>query len=510
MRVKGATVKEFKRFHDLTIEGIPESARVVVLAGPSGQGKSSLFDAFIMWQRTRYLGWREIPAYYDRNASAMPPPPTPQRTSVDFYDGDIAGNRDRVKKAFYFRTAYRNEPEIGGGLAGLARPDMDQPRFQRMIEADVSVSRNYQWLVSGAFDDVFEHVSPETPVGEWRNSIIGDLQAAMQRLFPNLILNGLGSPFRDPTFRFTKGAASGYRYENLSGGEKAAFDLLLDMIVRRQDYDDTVFCIDEPEAHVSPRLHAQLLDEIFSLVPKAGQLWLATHAIGMLRHAKEIGDRDPGTVVFLDFGDQDFDRLVTLRPVVPNRAFWDSALQIALADFAQLVAPRILVVCEGNPAASVPGKNADHDALCYNTIFGDTKPDAKFVSAGSSSEVARDRLGVAKTLPAIVSGTSIIQLIDRDDHSANDIAEFQRKGISVLSRRHIESYLWADEILIALCEEKGAKEEVPNVLADKEKALSDSRKRGNQADDIKSAAGPIFTAISPSYSSSGSRSMRSA
>jgi len=38
-------VKSFKRFHDLVISDLPASARLIVLAGPNGTGKSSLFDA---------------------------------------------------------------------------------------------------------------------------------------------------------------------------------------------------------------------------------------------------------------------------------------------------------------------------------------------------------------------------------------------------------------------------------------------------------------------------------
>jgi hypothetical protein len=38
----------------------------------------------------------------------------------------------------------------------------------------------------------------------------------------------------------------------LSGGEKAAFDLLLDLVIKRREFNDTVFFIDEPEAHMSP------------------------------------------------------------------------------------------------------------------------------------------------------------------------------------------------------------------------------------------------------------------
>ena len=41
MKFKRATIKDFKRFTHLTIQGISETARLIMLAGPNGCGKSS-------------------------------------------------------------------------------------------------------------------------------------------------------------------------------------------------------------------------------------------------------------------------------------------------------------------------------------------------------------------------------------------------------------------------------------------------------------------------------------
>ena len=45
MKIKSIKLKDFKRFTDLTIEGLPETAKLVVMIGPNGCGKSSVFDA---------------------------------------------------------------------------------------------------------------------------------------------------------------------------------------------------------------------------------------------------------------------------------------------------------------------------------------------------------------------------------------------------------------------------------------------------------------------------------
>ena len=46
MRITKVELKNFKRFTDLTIDGIPTDAKLVLLIGSNGSGKSSVFDAF--------------------------------------------------------------------------------------------------------------------------------------------------------------------------------------------------------------------------------------------------------------------------------------------------------------------------------------------------------------------------------------------------------------------------------------------------------------------------------
>jgi len=59
------------------------------------------------------------------------------------------------------------------------------------------------------------------------------------------------------------------------------------------------------------------------------------------------------------------------------------SLQVALADLSELVAPKMIVVCEGDSA----GKNADHDATCYNRIFSSEFPRRSLFPGGNSHDV---------------------------------------------------------------------------------------------------------------------------
>jgi hypothetical protein len=115
----------------------------------------------------------------------------------------------------------------------------------------------------------------------------------------------------------------------------------------------------------------------------------------------------------------------------------------------------------------------------------------KFISAGNAHDVASDRLGLLTALPQIAS-ISVRRLIDRDDHSPTDCADLANRGIETLGRRHIESYLYDDEILTALCVSLGQSAAVVDVLADKATAIAGLASRGKPNDDIKSAAGEIF------------------
>jgi len=490
MKVREIRLTHFKRFTNTTITDIPATAKLVLLAGPNGIGKSSLIDAVYHWHGRSWAqrgGWDEN--YHVKQLVGVNRQ-WGNNIEVDFHP-PVPATEDGRRKAVYVRSAYRNDPEFQLHSLTQVEAATRETRFARLIDNDMTVSRNYQRLVSQGFEDVFERAAPELTMGQFREQVIGDIRDAMKRLFPELVLNSLGNPLRQGTFKFDKGDSKAFLYMNLSGGEKAAFDLLLDLLIKRREFDDTVFFIDEPEAHVGTALQGALLDELVRAVPDNSQLWLATHSIGMMRKARQIGEAHPGSVAFIDFEGANFDLPTVLRPTQPDRPFWKRAMQLALDDLAGYVAPEQVVLCEGGYLDG----GSNFDAECYNTIFAAEFPAAVFLGAGSSNDIQNDPRGVARLVRALAQDVQVRRVIDRDDRTDAEITTLQGQGVRVLTRRHIESYLLDDDVLTRLCQELGNAAHAPQLLAAKAGALADSVAANGPADDLKRIAGNIYNRV---------------
>ena len=190
---------------------------------------------------------------------------------------------------------------------------------------------------------------------------------------------------------------------------------------------------------MNTKLQAELLSVLYGLIPENCQLMLATHSIGMMRRARDIEAEHSGSVVFLDFGDRDFDQPQVIDPVKPDRAFWKKVHKVALDDLAALVAPRRVVICEGHPKTDRPVRNHSHDAQCYERIFEAEFPETRFVSMGNDREISGDKRGLAQALLSLVDGLEVVRLIDRDDRSGQEVTDAQNAASRVLSRRNLES-----------------------------------------------------------------------
>ena len=481
MKIKKIILEGFRRFKKLTIKGLPEEARLVVMVGPNGSGKSSVFDALLRFKdRKAGHSTRTVNSYLVRF----------DMSGVDFTEPKIEfhtepNTQDAWIRSVHMRSAYRNDLiDNPDGLVSSSRPLTSQRRFYILSENDQAVASNYgrllnQWIEFGsAVEKRGENM------GEIQDKIFGKLRDAMEELFKEqqLILSGLGSPKDNRIFEFDKGTNRELSYENLSSGEKASLDLILDIIVAKAEFNDTVFCIDEPEAHIHTKLQGPLLEQLYKLIPCNSQLWIATHSIGMVRKARDLWRKDKNSVVFLDFGKDDFDKPVKLKPTQPDSDFWARVYEVALGDLAELVLTEWTVFCESKGV----------DSECYQNIFKSRYPDLHFVPLEDKGNVIKTVKASNLALGKIAKSAMVIGIVDQDDATPEDVKRRKKEGIRTLSRRTIESFLLDDGVLTKLCQDYDKSDKVNDLLAAKQEALDKHNLKPD--DNLKAIVQPIHGA----------------
>ncbi len=491
MKIKSISFRKFKRFENLQINAIPETAKLVVLTGPNGSGKSSLFEGFNLWSRQRRGQGGFDPAYHARDVTE-PEPTIREGIKIEFHDF-IQNNHEfeNYKKSFYIRSAYRHEADFtSSGVNGVS-DILDSPNHLfSLMQQETRISENYSRIVGEAVKELFNGLEPNKTKLEIRDRLIGQVKDAMKLLFGDLELSGTGNPTNSGTFRFNKGTTSAFHFKNLSGGEKAAFDLILDFIVKKESFDNTIFCIDEPELHMHTKLQGKLLEQLFMRLPENCQLWISTHSIGMARKAAELNRVNPGQVAFVDFHGKDFDQAVSLAPTFATRQFWKNMFDTALDDLSQLVVPAKVVFCEGKRLGE-SGRRPSFDVTVYSKIFANQYPDTDFVPYGGTNQVRADGKLSSALLKRLAPGIETWIVFDRDDRSVEEIRELNSEGIKVLPLRDLESYLWRDEVLTALAIKHGQAEKSKILIAEKLRLLSGLPEE-NPRDDIKAISGRLY------------------
>ena len=136
MRVSSVKIPgRFKRFGSLEIQELGVDVDLVVMLGPNGTGKSSVFDAVLEWARSQ--GRRKKSNfsndYFDSETGTF------GRPQVILHNSDASGSSEPLGPLVHVRTAHRNTPDV---LANSVQKQEDfRRRNSRMTETDaVSVS----------------------------------------------------------------------------------------------------------------------------------------------------------------------------------------------------------------------------------------------------------------------------------------------------------------------------------------------------------------------------------
>jgi len=169
----------------------------------------TLFEAFNYWTQGPNAFHIE---YHARSAGApMENEETLlQKINLNFHDiANPANDPVLNKKAFYIRSAYRNESTFTTNNLGNADDILNNSqRPERLIYQEQRVSENYKHMVAETVKALYSN-DPEIQqknVGELADELIGEVRDAMRKVFDDLVLEGPGNPLTGGTFRFRKGA----------------------------------------------------------------------------------------------------------------------------------------------------------------------------------------------------------------------------------------------------------------------------------------------------------------
>ncbi|HEY4289719.1 MAG TPA: AAA family ATPase [Puia sp.] len=319
MRIVKLQLKNFKRFTDLTIDSVPKEAKLVLLIGSNGSGKSSVFDAFS--SLAKYTSTPIEDSYYLKNGMES-------AILIQFEDGNNISSVNNGKEfrgiqpfKFIGRSSIRIVPRISNrGSSDTITNNLDEP--PTFIDQDSrfnnDVSMYMQQIDNALREPVFSGKSADTLkifqdfIHPLNNSLLnifgGDATTTIQIAeFQNSTASNSGKLI------FRKGNSK-INYDLLSHGEKQVVILLLNFIVRKEQYQDAIIYIDEMDCHLNTALQSKLLDEIVNVwIPDNAQLWTASHALGFIDFARHADN-----AAIIDLNLLNFDVPQTILPQPKN------------------------------------------------------------------------------------------------------------------------------------------------------------------------------------------------
>jgi len=460
----------YRRFHDLTIDLGENPKRIIALVGANGCGKSCVFDAMIYHTRAWGGNFGSSNRGKDSKYHFMEGFEKFDYQSIEmiFSDGrDYASIRQELgdvsqnNTVFSFRSSYRFNNTIDVKEIKAVDP-IEQNNIGASTASDIDqrMENNYRRLTA-KYRDHLE--SFDCKPSEAKAHIIGELNKAIKECL-TLEITSLGNVESGNGSLYLKKPdySTEFSFNVLSSGEKEVIDILMDLYLRKDAYNNTVYLIDEPELHISTTIQRKLMIEIDKMVGDNCQIWVATHSIGLLR-ALQSELKSKSDIIWFNEGNEWAKEVFTLTPMEKTRNNWQKIFETALDDLTTLLAPKRIIYCEGRDKPSSDGSEIGMDAKVYNTIFESEFPDTLFISSGGNTELdQRSEIAIAiigKALPE----TEIFVLKDRDMGSGKPVSEKDRQEYlrlnptnhRVLNRFEIENYIFDKSVIRKYCDANG-------------------------------------------------------
>lgn len=466
MKISKVTIKDFKRFRNLTLNLTNNPKKIIALVGANGSGKSSVLDALIAYNRGfgGGVGNGSTPEIFYRTDNKK----AHELISIQFLDGEKGEFGDNLyyshefyknnkEMIFSFRSPYRYNTDLNIKEIRATEPiEKNRDGASSSIHLDSKIENNYRRLL-GFYSEVRdrEDIKPS----EAKAKVVRMLNESIKSCL-DLEIYDLGSvESNNGTLMFKKSDSDEpFSFNSLSAGEKEVVDILLDLFLRKEKYKNSIFLLDEPELHINTSIQRKLIVEIDKLIDDDGQIWIATHSIGFLRALQEELSEKCQVFHFKD-GMKFASESIELNPVINNRLIWQSIFSTALDDLTGLIAPKRIIYCEGRGEPRSDSSERGLDAQVLNNIFNNEYPDTIFVSSGGNTELDHRSSIALSILGKVFPDMEIWVFKDRDIASGKLVSEKDRQEylsnqdtrFRVMRRWEIENYLFDGEVLKEYC-----------------------------------------------------------
>ena len=358
MKIKKLQLKNgYKRFHDLTIDLGDNPKRIIALVGPNGCGKSSVLDGLLFHNAAYHIIGNKGGKDFNYHSMTKTPGYDYQNVLIDLEEGDFLQiKRQRATNGtentiLSFRSPYRynNNLKVNESRA-TAEIRLNSYGASCSSDLDDKMEDNYRRL--NIKYTRYLNAQDCTPT-QAKAKIIGDLNNSLINCLDLQITNIGNIEAGEGTLYFKKNDhPKDFEFNVLSSGEKEVVDILLDLYLRQDEYNSTIFLIDEPELHLNTSIQKNLLLEINKLVGQNCQIWVATHSIGFLR-ALQSDLKDDCQIIQFKKGINWASTQQTLIPIKKSLSKWKEIFETALDDLTGLISPKRIIYCEGkdNPGA---------------------------------------------------------------------------------------------------------------------------------------------------------------
>ena len=464
MRIRKIQLKNgYKRFFDLTIDLGTDPKRIIALIGPNGCGKSSVLDGMLFHNNAYGAIGNKGTKNYTYHSMTQVPNYDYQNIVIEFDKGNFQSIKEERSKLgkentiFSFRSPYRYNSNLKVTQSqATSEIRLNNYGATASIDLDDKMEENYRRLYIKFNKYLFE--TDCTP-SEAKAKIIGDINKSLKNCL-DLEIISIGSIESNQGTLYLKKSdhPKEFEFNVLSSGEKEVVDILLDLYLRQDEYNETIFLIDEPELHINTSIQRKLLLEINKLVGQNCQIWIATHSIGFMRALQE-DLKDDCQIIQFPQGINWASSQQILLPIKKSLSKWKEIFETALGELSDLVSPKRIIYCEGKDKPGNNGQDKGFDAKAFNNIFGEKYYDTLFISSGGNTELdQRSEIALA-ILTKVFSDIEILVFKDRDVSSGKQNDENDRQiylqnnphHFRIMKRWEIENYLYDKEVLIAFC-----------------------------------------------------------